>query len=102
MIKSVTKVKNTAHVLLVITVLIRLQSSPVGTTIIKDIRAHDIDSGVNSLIEYFVMQGSEGEKDQETFTINYPHQGIVILNRTLDFEEQEVHFVTIMAKVCSF
>lgn len=74
------------------------QSTPVGTTIFRNIQAVDKDAGVNGLVEYFVVEGARGDNatggsgsgsgttadDRETsadgygtFAIAFPHQGQV-------------------------
>lgn len=79
-----------------------LQSTPVGTTVFRGIRAQDVDAGVNGLVEYSIID-SQDEKDEENgygiFTINLPHQGAVTLNRTLDYERSQRYYVTIVASV---
>lgn len=73
-----------------------------GTTVFRSIHAHDIDSGVNGLVEYAIVDSDE-EKSEENgfgyFAINSPHHGIITLNRTIDFERSERHYVTIVASV---
>jgi protocadherin-15 len=67
----------------------------VGTTIYSNIKATDIDAGVNGLVEYFLVEGSHHHNDNNnnitilsddkkvtadgfgTFQIAYPHQGHV-------------------------
>lgn len=64
------------------------QSTPVGTTIYKNILAQDQDAGVNGLVEYFLMEGSQNISSEiadkltvadgfGVFAISYPHQGQV-------------------------
>lgn len=66
-----------------------LQSTPVGTTIFKNVLAQDKDAGVNGLVEYFVVEGSQqnisdispntltAADGYGVFAIAYPHQGQV-------------------------
>jgi protocadherin-15 len=67
-----------------------LQSTPVGSTIYRNIQAHDKDAGVNGLVEYFIVEGSQNISDISpdtltaadgfgVFSISYPHQGQVSL-----------------------
>ncbi|XP_021945639.1 cadherin-99C [Folsomia candida] len=81
------------------------ESTPVGSTIFRGIRAKDVDAGVNGLVEYFVVD-SKDEKPEENgfgiFTINFPHQGAITLNRTLDYEKSNKYFVTIVASDRAF
>lgn len=76
-----------------------------GTTVFRGIHATDVDSGVNGLVEYFIVD-SDDEKPQENgfgvFSINLPHQGAVTLNRTLDYERSQKYYVTIVASVGLF
>lgn len=65
------------------------QSSPIGTTIFRNIQAQDKDAGVNGLVEYFLVDGSMNlTKSNDSvnasdgfgvFAISYPHQGQVCL-----------------------
>ncbi|CAG7733991.1 unnamed protein product, partial [Allacma fusca] len=81
------------------------ESAPVGTTVFRGIHALDVDSGVNGLVEYFIVDSDE-EKPQENgygvFSINLPHQGAVTLNRTLDYEKSQKYYVTIVASDRAF
>jgi protocadherin-15 len=65
-----------------------LQSTPVGSTIYRNIQALDKDAGVNGLVEYFIVEGSKNISDISpdtltaadgfgVFAISYPHQGQV-------------------------
>lgn len=63
-----------------------LQSTPVGTTIFRNIQAQDMDAGVNGLVEYFLVEGTQNISAPDTltasdgygvFAISYPHQGQV-------------------------
>jgi protocadherin-15 len=66
------------------------QSSPIGTTIFRNIQAQDKDAGVNGLVEYFLVDGSTNlTQSNDTvnvadgfgvFAISYPHQGQVCLS----------------------
>jgi hypothetical protein len=55
----------------------------------------DGDSNINGQVEYFVDENSS-----EMFEIDLPHQGLMTLKKTLDFEKTKTHFVKIIAKVC--
>ncbi|XP_013173733.1 PREDICTED: protocadherin-15 [Papilio xuthus] len=77
---------------------------PIGTTVFEGIRAVDIDAGVNGLSEYFIIPGDNKTLEQENavdgysyFSIPLPHQGVVTVNRTLDYERTKLYLVTIVA-----
>ncbi|CAH1132181.1 unnamed protein product [Ceutorhynchus assimilis] len=84
--------------------------TPIGTTIYQNINAKDKDTGVNGQVEYSIIKGSSPIADEGIgrqrihsedgygyFAINYPHQGQVTVNRTLDFEKTQRYYVTILA-----
>lgn len=59
-----------------------------GTTIFRNIQAQDMDAGVNGLVEYVLVEGSQNLTDKAPdtltaadgygiFAISYPHQGQV-------------------------
>ncbi|KAI8045501.1 cadherin-99C isoform X1 [Drosophila gunungcola] len=81
------------------------ESTPVGTTIFRNIQALDKDAGVNGLVEYFIAEGSANSTDIEkysadgygTFAISFPHQGQVTVAKTLDFEKIQTYYLTIVA-----
>lgn len=82
------------------------QLAPIGTTIFEKVRAVDIDAGVNGLSEYYVIPGDNITLDENNavdgygfFSIPLPHQGIVVVNRTLDYERTQKYLVTIVASV---
>lgn len=64
-----------------------MQSSPIGTTIFRNILAQDRDAGVNGLVEYFLVDSSKNllhtndsanvADGNGVFVISYPHQGQV-------------------------
>ena len=66
---------------------ISLQSTPIGTTIFRNILAQDKDAGVNGLVEYFLIDSSTNHLHSNdtvnvadgngVFAISYPHQGQV-------------------------
>ncbi|XP_075975819.1 cadherin 99C isoform X3 [Anticarsia gemmatalis] len=77
---------------------------PLGTTIFDNIRAVDIDAGVNGLAEYFIIPGDNTTLEEKNavdgygyFAIPLPHQGQVTVNRTLDYERTQKYLVTILA-----
>lgn len=67
--------------------LFSLQSTPIGTTIFRNILAQDKDAGVNGLVEYFLIDSSKNllhsndtvnvADGNGVFAISYPHQGQV-------------------------
>uniref|UniRef100_A0A182IMF2 Uncharacterized protein n=1 Tax=Anopheles atroparvus TaxID=41427 RepID=A0A182IMF2_ANOAO len=84
------------------------QSTPVGTTIYRSIQATDKDAGVNGLVEYFIVEGSQNISDISpntltaadgfgVFAIAYPHQGQVTVVKTLDYERTQRYYLTIVA-----
>lgn len=85
--------------------------------VFKDIKAVDADAGVNGLIDYFVVPGNGKDlgstngvgKDRVNiedgygfFAINLPHQGLVTVNRSLDYEKTQRYLVTVVASVSLF
>lgn len=85
------------------------QLVPIGTTIFEGIRAVDIDAGVNGLSEYFIIPGDNKTLEEANavdgysyFSIPLPHQGVVTVNRTLDYERTKLYLVTIVASVSYF
>ncbi|XP_055624574.1 cadherin-99C isoform X2 [Toxorhynchites rutilus septentrionalis] len=85
------------------------ESTPVGTTIFKNIQALDKDAGVNGLVEYFVVEGSQqnisdispntltAADGYGVFAIAYPHQGQVTVVKTLDYERIQRYYLTVVA-----
>ncbi|XP_053680241.1 cadherin-99C [Anopheles nili] len=84
------------------------ESTPVGTTIFRSIQASDKDAGVNGLVEYFIVEGSQNISDISpntltaadgfgVFAIAYPHQGQVTVVKTLDYERTQRYYLTIVA-----
>ncbi|XP_075146442.1 cadherin 99C [Haematobia irritans] len=82
------------------------ESTPVGTTIFRNIQALDKDAGVNGLVEYFIVEGSTNITEDETmtiadgygtFAISFPHQGQVTVAKTLDYERIQRYYLTIVA-----
>ncbi|XP_030756707.1 cadherin-99C [Sitophilus oryzae] len=84
--------------------------TPIGTTIFQNINAKDKDTGVNGQVEYSIIKGTDIPPDEGMgrqrihsedgygyFSINYPHQGQVTVNKTLDFEKTQRYFLTILA-----
>ena len=69
------------------------QDTKKGTIVFEDFATVDPDSNINGQVEYFI-----GE-DNPYFEINLPHQGRVSLKQELDFEEQKIHEVIIIARV---
>jgi protocadherin-15 len=65
-----------------------LQSTPVGTTIFAQIKAEDIDAGVNGLVEYYPIESAKNfstitpeniraADGYGIFSISFPHNGHV-------------------------
>lgn len=84
------------------------QSTPVDTSIFRNLLAEDIDAGVNGLVEYFLVEGNRGITNEDTltsadgygtFAIEFPHQGQVTLNKSLDYEKIQKYYLTIIASV---
>ncbi|XP_053661201.1 cadherin-99C [Anopheles marshallii] len=84
------------------------ESTPVGTTIFRSIQATDKDAGINGLVEYFIVEGSQNISDISpntltaadgfgVFAIAYPHQGQVTVVKTLDYERTQRYYLTIVA-----
>ncbi|KAG4067292.1 hypothetical protein HA402_000283 [Bradysia odoriphaga] len=82
------------------------ESTPVGTTIFRNIKAEDKDAGVNGLVEYFIVESLNGTKSDDTltsadgygtFAISFPHQGQVTVVKTLDYERIQRYYLTIVA-----
>lgn len=88
------------------------ESTPVGTTIFRNVQAQDKDAGVNGLVEYFVVEGSQqnisdispntltAADGYGVFAIAYPHQGQVTVVKTLDYERIQRYYLTIVASIC--
>lgn len=85
-----------------------MQSTPIDTTVFRNLLAEDIDAGVNGLVEYFLVEGNRGITNEDTltsadgygtFAIEFPHQGQVTLNRSLDYERIQKYYLTIVASV---
>lgn len=72
-------------ILIFIKIFFLFQSTPVGTTIFRNIQALDKDAGVNGLVEYTLIEGNYTNMDETltsadgygTFAIAFPHQGQV-------------------------
>ncbi|KAM8707277.1 hypothetical protein ACLKA7_011381 [Drosophila subpalustris] len=82
------------------------ESTPLGSTIYRNIQALDKDAGVNGLVEYFIVQGGANRTEDEkltsadgygTFAISFPHQGQVTVAKTLDYEKIQRYYLTIVA-----
>ncbi|KAK4317592.1 hypothetical protein Pmani_011328 [Petrolisthes manimaculis] len=75
--------------------------TPVGSTIFRDVHADDLDGGVNGQVVYSVIPGSSSSSDVTDgygfFSINLPHQGLVTVNRSLDYERSSLYQLTILA-----
>ncbi|KAH8311419.1 hypothetical protein KR044_006189 [Drosophila immigrans] len=82
------------------------ESTPLGSTVYRNIQALDKDAGVNGLVEYFIVQGDANRTEDEkltsadgygTFAISFPHQGQVTVAKTLDYEKIQRYYLTIVA-----
>ncbi|XP_060645896.1 cadherin-99C [Drosophila nasuta] len=82
------------------------ESTPLGSTVYRNIQALDKDAGVNGLVEYFIVKGDANRTEDEkltsadgygTFAISFPHQGQVTVAKTLDYEKIQRYYLTIVA-----
>ncbi|XP_064535573.1 cadherin-99C [Drosophila montana] len=82
------------------------ESTPLGTTVYRNIQALDKDAGVNGLVEYFIVKGNINTTEDDkltsadgfgTFAISFPHQGQVTVAKTLDYEKIQRFYLTIVA-----
>ncbi|CAH1727237.1 unnamed protein product [Chironomus riparius] len=83
------------------------ESTPIGTTIFRNILAQDKDAGVNGLVEYFLIDSSKNllhsndtvnvADGNGVFAISYPHQGQVTVAKALDYERIQRYYLTIVA-----
>ncbi|XP_032596212.1 cadherin-99C isoform X2 [Drosophila grimshawi] len=82
------------------------ESTPLGTTVFRNIQAVDKDAGVNGLVEYFIVKGNTNTTEDEkltsadgygSFAISFPHQGQVTVAKTLDYEKIQRYYLTIVA-----
>ncbi|XP_042232357.1 cadherin-99C-like [Homarus americanus] len=73
--------------------------TPLGNTIFREVHADDLDAGVNGQVHYSIVPGSSNPDSDGYgyFSITLPHQGLITVNRSLDFERTSVYYVTIMA-----
>ncbi|XP_068204162.1 cadherin-99C-like [Palaemon carinicauda] len=73
--------------------------TPVGTTVFKNVLADDLDAGVNGQVDYSIIPGNTNPESDGYgyFSITLPHQGLVSINRSLDYERTPVYYVTIQA-----
>lgn len=64
--------------------------------------AKDKDASTNGLVEYAIVPGDTYSNfdGYGTFKINLPHQGQIVVNRTLDYENIKQYYLTITASVC--
>ncbi|XP_070846605.1 protocadherin-23 [Chaetodon trifascialis] len=67
------------------------ENSPVGTRLVQ-VTAHDPDLGINSLLRYDIISGnSKGHLKLD------PQSGLLVLNHSLDYEEDSKYTLTIRA-----
>lgn len=80
-----------------------------GTTVFEKLSAKDIDAGVNGLVEYFIIEGTNNYTSEVTLTANdgfgtfsipFPHQGQITLAKSLDYERTQKYYLTVIASVC--
>ncbi|XP_023225888.1 cadherin-99C-like, partial [Centruroides sculpturatus] len=72
--------------------------APVGTTIFRDLSAIDKDANNNGLVEYYTVKGDGTHHDgYRSFAINLPYQGLVTVNKSLDYESTQKYYLTIQA-----
>lgn len=73
-----------------------------------DLSAKDIDAGVNGLVEYNIIEGTNNFASEVTLTasdgygtfeILFPHQGQITLAKGLDYERVQKYYVTVVASV---
>lgn len=74
--------------------------TPVGTTIFRKVHADDLDAGVNGQVDYSILPGSTDPNSDgyHFFSITLPHQGLITVNRSLDYERTSVYYITVLAK----
>ncbi|XP_076361953.1 cadherin 99C isoform X2 [Tachypleus tridentatus] len=73
--------------------------APVGTTVFRDLFAVDKDAGSNGLVEYFTVPGDGKVNDgYKYFTISLPYQGLVTVNKPLDYEKTNFYNLIIHAR----
>ncbi|XP_031622163.1 cadherin-99C isoform X2 [Contarinia nasturtii] len=82
------------------------ESTQIGTTVFKDLQAKDVDAGVNGLVEYFIIEGTNNFTSEVTLTANdgygvfsipFPHQGQITLSKSLDYERTQKYYLTVIA-----
>lgn len=82
------------------------ESTPIGTTVFDNLLAEDIDAGVNGLVEYFIVEGTQNYTSEVSLTasdgfgifeIVFPHQGQITLAKSLDYERIQKYYVTVVA-----
>ncbi|KAG7237073.1 hypothetical protein INR49_032818 [Caranx melampygus] len=67
------------------------ENSQVGTRLVQ-VSAHDPDLGINSLLKYDIVSGnSKGHLKLD------PHSGLLVVNHSLDYEEDSKYTITIRA-----
>ena len=78
----------------------------VGAIVFRDAVAKDADAGINALIEYKVVPGdtelgtvNTTSDGYGTFQFQSVHQPILILQKSLDYENVSRYLVTIVASV---
>ena len=64
-----------------------------GDIIFHKFATVDPDSNINGQVEYFIAE------ENPFFEIDLPHQGMLTLKQELDFEQQKIHEVIIIARV---
>ncbi|ROT74065.1 protocadherin-15, partial [Penaeus vannamei] len=75
------------------------ESTPVGSTIFREVHAEDKDAGVNGQVDYTIIPGNTSPESDGygIFSINLPHQGLITVNKSLDYERTSFYYITIKA-----
>ena len=116
MIKLISKKNNKKFIFQIIT----FQLTEVGTIIFDNLLAIDLDSGHNGLVEYSTGETLVSNINSffyqfkkfsnffpnffkndafNFFAIKMPHQGLVTLQKSLDYEKSKQHFLVVVASV---
>lgn len=57
--------------------------------------------GVNGQVDYTIIPGNTSPESDGygIFSINLPHQGLITVNKSLDYERTSFYYITIKAMV---